>query len=111
LAICNLLQNIPDDVTVDTCIFIGAFYKDHGWDSLDISQLFIESYDWKKIKTKAKKFILIHADNDPYCPLSDAQWLAKTLKGQLIIQKGQKHFSISTMGDQYKQFPFLLKLL
>lgn len=111
LAICNLLQNFPKDITVDTCIFVGAFIKDHNWDSLDVSQLFIEEYDWQKIKTKAKNFIIIHSDDDPYCPLDDAKWLAKTLDGELIIKKSQKHFSTGSAGSQYKQFPFLLKLI
>ncbi|MBU1085080.1 MAG: alpha/beta hydrolase [Candidatus Beckwithbacteria bacterium] len=111
LVICNLLQNLPKDVQVNTCIFIGAFYQDHGWTTIDNSELFIEPYDWKKIKTKAKKFIIIHSDNDPYCPLGDAKWLAKTLDGELIIKKGQKHFSTGTMGDKYKQFPELLELI
>ncbi len=110
LAICNLLQNLPDDITVDTCIFVGAFRKEHDWE-FDTSQLFVEPYNWKKIKTKAKRFIIIHSEDDPYCPLEDAKWLAKTLNGELIIKKGQKHFSIGSAGPQYKQFPFLLKLL
>ena len=111
LVICNLIQNLPEDVTVDTCIFIGSFYQDHGWESLDNSGVFIEKYDWEKIKTKAKRFIIIHSEDDPYCPLEDAKWLAKTLDGELIIKKDQKHFSTGSAGPQYKQFPFLLKLI
>lgn len=110
LVICNLLQNLPDEVKVDTCIFVGAFRQEHDWD-LDTSGLFIESYHWDRIKTKAKKFILIHSDDDPYCPLEDAQWLAQKLNGELIIKPGQKHFSISPGGPKYKKFPFLLKLI
>ncbi|PIS16086.1 hypothetical protein COT62_00225, partial [Candidatus Roizmanbacteria bacterium CG09_land_8_20_14_0_10_41_9] len=60
-------------------------------------------------KSKAKHFIFIHSDNDPYCPLEHAQFLSKKLHGKLIVKKGQKHFSVSTFGKKYSKFPFLLK--
>jgi predicted alpha/beta hydrolase family esterase len=106
VAILGLLQVLPENVQVDTCYLIGAFKDDLGWDVLD--GLFEESFDFEYIKARAKKFVFIHSDNDPYCPLEHARFLAQKLDGELIVKKGQKHFSFNTMGKKYKKFPFLL---
>ncbi len=107
VAILGLLQNLPQGKKVDICYLIGAFKDDLGWDCL--KELFLEPFDFELIKTKANKFIFIHSDNDPYCPLEQAQYLSNKLDGELIIKPGQFHFSIGTAGQNYKQFPFLLE--
>ncbi|HEY5601330.1 MAG TPA: alpha/beta hydrolase [Patescibacteria group bacterium] len=109
VAILGMLQNLPDNVRVDTCYLVGAFKDDLGWDSL--KSLFDEPFDFLKIKSKAKNFIFIHSDNDPYCPLDHAKYLAKELDGQLIVKRGQKHFNVRTMGKSYEEFPSLLQII
>jgi len=109
VAILGLLQDLPKDISVDTCYLVGAFKDDLGWDSL--KNLFDDPFDFNLIKTKAKQFIFIHSDNDPYCPLDHAKFLSKELNGILIKKKKQKHFSVGTMGKQYLQFPDLLNLI
>jgi predicted alpha/beta hydrolase family esterase len=107
VAILGLLQVLPGDVNVSTCYLVGAFKDDLNWEAL--KGLFTKPFDFAKIKTKADKFSFIHSDNDPYCPLEHAQFLAHELDGELIVQPGQKHFSIGSAGEQYAQFPFLLR--
>jgi uncharacterized protein len=107
VAILGLLQHLPQNKKVDTCYLIGSFKNDLGWDSL--SDFFLEPFDFELIKTKANKFVFIHSDNDPFCPLEHARYLSKKLSGELIIISGQFHFSISTAGEKYKEFPFLLE--
>lgn len=109
VAILGLLQDLPKDVSVDTCILVGVFKDDLGWPNL--GGMFETPFDWNYIKTKAKRFIFIHSDNDPYCPLEHAQFISKKLSGELIIKKGQKHFNVSTVGEKYRQFPFLLTFI
>lgn len=109
VAILGLLQALPEGTNVDTCYLVGAFRNDLKWDSL--KDLFITPFNFEKIKTRAKHFVFIHSDNDPYCPLEHAQYLSEKLGGELIIRPGQKHFSVSTMGDIYRKFPFLLDLI
>ncbi len=109
VAILGLLQVLPESVVVDTCYLIGAFKDNLDWDALD--GLFEEPFDFAKIKNKAKHFVFIHSDNDPYCPLEHAEFLAEKLDGELIIREGQKHFSIGSFGEEYKKFPFLLELI
>jgi len=109
VAILGLLQKLPKNIKVDICYLVGAFKDDLDWEVL--VGLFEEPFDFELIKTKARKFIFIHSDNDPYCPMDHAEYLADKLGGMLIKKKGQKHFSIGTMGKSYEQFPFLLHLI
>ena len=104
--ILGLLQKLPKKVKVHSVYLIGSFRDSLGWDNL--SGLFEEPFNFELIKTKANKFIFFHSDDDPYCPLEHADYLAEQTGGELIILPGQKHFSISTAGEKYKQFPELL---
>ncbi len=107
--ILGLLKALPEDVKVRACIMIGAFKDDLGWDSL--SELFITPFNFELIKQRCDKFIFIHSDNDPYCPLEHAQNLAKQLSGELIVLPGQGHFSAEESDPAYKDFPKLLEII
>ena len=109
VAIFGLLQALPSDVSVDTCYLVGSFKDNLDWDVLD--GLFEEPFDFDLIKKKAKKFVFIHSDDDPYCPLDHAEYLAEKLDGELIVKPGQKHFSLSTYGEEYRKFPVLRDLV
>lgn len=113
VAILGLLQALPEDVLVDSCYLIGSFShvltEDPDWEML--KGMFEEPFDFRYIKMRAKKFIFIHSNDDPYCPLEQAKYLANKLDGELIVKKGQKHFNISTYGEKYRKFPFLLETI
>jgi len=102
VAILGLLQSLPMGKKIDTCYLVGSFRNNLDWDALD--DLFLEPFDFDLIKTKANKFVFIHSDNDPYCPLEHAQYLSEKLGGKLIVKSGQFHFSIGTAGEKYKKF-------
>lgn len=89
--ILGLLQVLSDDVVINKCILVGSFIDDLGWDSL--KELFLNPFDFDKIKKHANEFIFIHSDNDPYCPLEHAEYLSQKVGGKLILIKGQGHFS------------------
>ena len=108
VAILGLLQALPKDVTVGTCVLVGAFKDDLGWDVL--AELFDEPFDFDLIKTKAKQFIFVHSYNDPYCPLEGAQYLSGQVGGELIVLPGQGHFSYEN-DPAYAKFPKLLEII
>lgn len=109
VAALGIIEALPDDIRVDSCYLVGAFKDDLNWDEL--KDLFVKPFDFAKIAKKASRFVLIHSDDDPYCPLDHAKFLANKLSGELIVKKGQKHFSVGTYGEEYKEFPFLLELI
>jgi uncharacterized protein len=108
VAALGLLQKLPSGIVIDTCILIGSFKDNLGWDNLD--GLFEEPFDFKQIREHCRKFVFIHSDNDPYCPLEHARYLSEQLDGKLIVIPGEAHFSIET-NPKYSEFPYLLNLL
>ncbi len=106
--ILGLLEALPVGAVIDTAVLVGAFTGDLGREQL---AGMAKDIDFEKIKSCAKRLILIHSDNDPYCPLEHAEYLAEKLGGELVVKPGQAHFSTGTAGEQYRQFPFLLELL
>jgi uncharacterized protein len=108
VAILGLLQHLPDSVVVDTCVLVSSFKNNFG--IKDYDGLFEEPFNFKKIKKHSRNLIFIHSDNDPYCPLEHAKYLAKQLGAQLIIKKSQGHFNLEK-GLEYKQFPDILEIL
>jgi len=109
VAILGILQEMPEDIVVEKAILVAGFKDDLGIDA--IKKMFEYQFDWDKIKRCAKKFILIHSDNDPHVPLGHGKYLEEKLNGELKILSGQGHFSISTAGEKYKQFPELLQYI
>jgi uncharacterized protein len=108
VAIMGLLQTLPEDVVIKRAVLVGAFKNDLGWESL--KELIEDPLDFEKIKKHVKEITILHSDNDPYIPLEQAEYLAEKLDGELIILKGQKHFSKGE-DPKYKQFPFVAELL
>ncbi len=108
VAILGLLQEMPDKVRVDTCILVGAFKNSLNWSALD--GLFEKPFDFERIKSKAKKFIFVHSDNDPHCPLEHAKYLSRKVSGELIVKKGQGHFNLES-NPRYKRFPLVLEMV
>jgi uncharacterized protein len=105
--ILGLLQNLPENITINSVYLIGSFMDNLG--RADLEGLFETPFDFDLIKTKSKKFIFFHSDDDPYCPLEHAKYLVEKTAGELVFMPGQKHFSTSTAGEKYIQFPELLE--
>lgn len=104
--ILRLLEKI--EVTVKAAILVSALKDNLGRDSLN--GLFQVPFDFETIKTHCSSFVLIHSDNDPYVPIEHAEYLADSLDAELITIEGQGHFNLE-QGEEYKQFPFLLKVI
>lgn len=108
VAALGLLDELPVGAKIHSAYLVGSFKDDLDWPALH--ELFIKPLDFEDIKKKAKEFVFIHSDNDPYCPLEHAQYLTEKINGKLIILKGEKHFSVGT-NPKYHQFPELLKII
>src|SRR5690606_15060837 len=70
---------------------------------------FLETgFDYKAIKEKAGKVAVIHGDNDPYVPFSDAEELSRELGGELIAIPSGGHLNGSA---GYTELPECLMAL
>ena len=57
-----------------------------------------------------KQITFIHADNDPYIPLEQAEFLVQKVDGELIILEGQGHFNTGS-DPKFTKFPYLLDVI
>ncbi|MEO6513949.1 MAG: alpha/beta hydrolase [Candidatus Saccharimonadales bacterium] len=103
-----LLQHLPTDVVIKAAVLVSSFKDDLGWDSL--KGLFNEPFDFDSIKSHCKEFIYVHSDDDPYVPVSHAEFLATQTGGKLMEFEGEGHFNTEQNPD-YKQFPELLDII
>lgn len=53
----------------------------------------VEGFDFELIKSKADKLAFLHSDDDPYCPLEQAQYLAEQLDAAITALHGAGHIS------------------
>ncbi len=105
--IMGLLQVLPNNVKIKTGVLVGTFRGDLGWEALRGMNV---PFDYEKIKQKAGKFIVVHSDDDPYCPLDGAKWIADELNASLKIFHGMSHFE-KDLDPRFDKFPELLEIL
>lgn len=111
--VLSLLDRSPASLVIKKAILVAGFTNLVKKDPMEpeLEGLFIYPFDWENIKSKTEEIVLIHSDNDPYVPFQHAKILKKNLDAKLIVMKGQKHFSVSTTGENYKKFPEILELI
>lgn len=73
-----------------------------------IIEFLASDFDWKKMKNKADKVAVIHGDDDPLVPVSDAHEIARELGGKLTIIPNGKHLNGSA---GFVELPEALKVL
>jgi hypothetical protein len=105
----GFLQSIASDKKIGKCYLAAAFTNDLGWQELN--KLFDPPLDYTKIKDKAEKLIFIHGNEDPHCPVADTVEMAKNLRAEMHVLPGKQHLSVSTDGEEFRMFPFLLDLI
>lgn len=108
-AVLALLQKLPKEITVDSCVLVAPLKDDLALPAL--KELFDTTLDFTKIKQQAKRFVVIQSDDDPYMSVDHGSYIAEQVSGELIIRHGEKHFSTSTVGEAFTKFPFLLELI
>lgn len=108
LAALGVLQILPSTMKIKEVVLVGSFKDDLGWSNL--GGLFETPYNFEKIRTHANQFTLFHSNDDPYCPLDHAEYLAEVLAGSLHMIPNQKHFSAET-DPKYVKFPLLKSYL
>lgn len=65
-----------------------------------------EGFDFEYIKSKAKSFALLHGDDDPYCPLEQAEYIAAQLDAPITVVPKGHH-----LGSNYTKLPVLWEII
>lgn len=108
VAILGILQSLPVDIVIRKALLVAGFTDDLNYPP--VQAMFMKPFDWENIKMHAKSFYFFHSDNDPYVPLWHGEKLREYLGGELIVMRGQAHFSTTTyLGEKYRKFPKLLE--
>ena len=106
--VLHLLQNLPEGTKIKAAVLVAAFKDDLGWESL--RGMFEEKLDFDAIKKHCGRFVFLHSDDDPYCPVAHAEYLASKTGGELALFEGQGHFNTEA-SHSYRQFPALLDIV
>lgn len=107
VAVMALLQALPESTKINTAILAGIYKGDLGREDLKGTNI---DFNYDKIKQKANQFIFVHSDDDPICPISDAQWIAEQVNGDMQIMHGLKHLNVGLVPSM-SEFPELLELI
>ncbi|MDP2669042.1 MAG: alpha/beta hydrolase [bacterium] len=97
ITIMRFLELLPDNQRVGGVIFVAGFTDDLGF--AELKNFFVVPLNFEKIKSKAKSFIAIASDDDPYVPFDRKDILKERLGAEIIIKHGVKHFSGAADGD------------
>jgi predicted alpha/beta hydrolase family esterase len=74
-----------------------------------INNFFKTPFDFKTVKTKSDRFVVIHGDNDPYVPITDhGDISSKALDAHYIVIKNGQHLNGSA---GYHVLPECLEVL
>lgn len=106
ITILRYLESLPKGKRVGGVVLVAGFSEPIGYDEL--KSFFAQPVDYKKVKQSAKKFILIHSDNDPYVPMERGTVMEKELGAKLLVLRKAGHI---TTQARYKEFPQALKAI
>ncbi|HSW87775.1 MAG TPA: alpha/beta hydrolase [Candidatus Saccharimonadales bacterium] len=91
ITIMRYLETLLENQKIGGVVFVAGFTDNLGFDEL--TNFFETPIDFEKIKTKAKHFIAIASDNDPFVPLKHADILKEKLGAEVTIKHDMQHFS------------------
>lgn len=115
IAALQLLQALSPETVVKTVYLVSIFRdnlkKKNDSGTLIFQKILEPDLQFPTLRKKAQKFVIIHSTDDPFGPAEHAGYFAVKLDGELIITHGQKHFSVDSAGERYKEFPLLMELI
>jgi uncharacterized protein len=105
--ILSLLEN--SEIKIKQAILVSGYAKPLPKTENDPKNQ--DSFNWEKIKGKAREFIFINSDNDPWeCTEAQGKIMADILGGRLIVTH-DGHMGSQAHNQPYKEFPLLLELV
>ena len=91
ITILRYLEKLPPGVKVGGVVLVAGFTDDLGYEEL--KNFFTTAVPLADIREKAKGFVVIHSDNDPFVDLKFADIFKEKLGAEVIIKHNAKHFS------------------
>jgi hypothetical protein len=104
ITILRYLETLKKNQKIGGAVLVAGFASNLGYG--EIESFFKKPIDWEKIKSRCKKFIAIHSDNDPYVSLHYGDIFKEKLNAEVVVQHDMKHFS---GGDGITELPVALE--
>ncbi|MBI2595213.1 serine hydrolase family protein [Candidatus Daviesbacteria bacterium] len=91
ITILRFLEQLKDNEKIDGAVLVAGFTDDLGFP--EVKNFFTAPVNFEKIKNKARYFVAINSDNDPYVDLKYAEEFKQKLGAKVIIKHNMGHFS------------------
>lgn len=111
VSVLNLLED-ERCPSIDKAVLVGVWYTCEGTvlNPEQFKKLFPKNgFNFELIRSKVNSTLIIHGDDDPYCPLDQAKLIAEKLKSKVSIIKGGGHLG-STRNPDFPELKELLNL-
>jgi len=112
-AILRYLESLPSGLKIGGVVLVsGTAFKIKKEKYEQVNSFLETSFNFEHIKNVCKNFIVIHGDNDPNVPFSDAEYLAEKFSCDLISIPNGKHLNGSAGWYELPQaLESLLKMI
>jgi hypothetical protein len=104
--ILRLLESFDGSERVRGVVLVAGFAKDLGIPA--IADFTDKPFDWKKIRNRCGKFIVINSDDDPFIRLEEGERVSKLLGAKLVVEHGAGHIN---EGSGFTNYPRLLEII
>lgn len=110
-AILNYLESAELEQPIAGAFLVAGPYEALETENLTsrirrIDNFFPHPFDFDKIKKQAKKFVVIHGDNDDRVPVAHGEKIAEELDCELVVVPNGGHLS---GGEGWQTLPALLE--
>jgi uncharacterized protein len=93
-AILRLLKKAEGKVSAVSLVAPWTRLVNLDFEEASVARPWLETpIDWKNVKNKAEKFVAFLSDNDPWVPVTQAEFFQKKLGAQIFIEHNTGHFT------------------
>ena len=102
--ILRYLETLKKGEKIGGCVLVAGWTDNLGYKQL--TSFVSKPFNWKKIRSHCKSFVVIDSDNDPYVKLYHGKAFEKRLKAKLITERGKGHLDDDS---RIKKLPSVVK--
>lgn len=114
----GILQKLPKGTVIKRTILVSGFIDAYLTPQLhiyiprtDYDKLFPKSWDWEKIRRSSSDFVIFYSPSDPFVQPRHAETMRDKLQGKLVLIPDALHFSVTSGGERFREFPELVEYL
>ena len=108
-SILHYLQELPEGAKIGGAVLVsGPFTKPEDGQHEAIANFFEPKFDFEKIRSACKQFVVIHGANDPVVPFAEAELFARALECKLVSIPNGGHLNGSS---GWRELPQALEAL